>query len=75
MSGYSSGGCFQCDLYMLSSEMINSPLDVVSLSISIPHWLPVTHLETSVAEITPLYGGRKLDCRRPDLLKVTGKGS
>lgn len=71
MSGYSSGGCLQCDLHMLSSEMINNPLDVIS----IPHWLPVTHLETSVAEVTPPYIGRKLDCRRPDLLKVTGKGS
>ena len=45
---------------MLSSEMINSPLDVISLSIPIPHQLPVTHLEISVAEVTLPYVGRKL---------------
>lgn len=60
---------------MLSSEMINIPLDVTSLSIPIPHQLPVTHLEISVAEVTLPYVRKKVDCRRPDLLKVTGKGS
>ena len=55
--------------------MINIPLDVTSLSIPIPHQLPVTHLEISVAEVTLPYVRKKVDCRRPDLLKVTGKGS
>ena len=70
-------GCFQCDLHVLSSDVINNPLDVISLSLSIPHWFPATPQETSGAEVTPPHSvGGILDCRRQgELLTITRKGS
>lgn len=57
--------------------MINNPLDVISLSLSIPHWFPATPQETSGAEVAaPHSVGGILDCRRQgELLKNTRKGS
>lgn len=74
VSGYSFWGCFQCDLQVLSSD-INNPLDVISLSLSIPHWFPATPQETSGAEVAaPHSVGGILDCRRQgELLKNTRK--